>query len=683
MRARCGKFVAVFASFALLLAFTPAFSQSNIRNEKLKDGVERWYRAQAVTAKPWFFQQVENLFTVALPAKEQLPFGKSVAFLVGVSQYDYLRPQLPFVENDLRDMREFLLHHGGFDTVYVAANKIATRDLVDDYMSNRFRKSLGSRDRLLFYYSGHGADVGGATGYMQFGLAQSDDVVRNVLAINRCMEWSSIIKAGHILFLYDCCASGLAFDAKSGSAEAVQKLITSLSGEGSRMVITAGTAEEKTYEVKDGAGRGNGVFTRAFLDAVASGVADERKSGFTTINEVFAQTERGVKKFAAIYNKKLSPRRWELQESQYRGTFVFLNPTLRNLTLAPEYAQALNATPRSPVVAEYGTIQLRAFLDGKVYIDGVFVDDIASGEEKMYDQRVGSRKVEVRGASETVAQTVQVVKGRITAVTLRPQRATPAITQQTQPGIVPLPPSSFKQEEPKAPPGMVRIPAGSFRMGSNDGDEDEKPIHEVYVDAFFMDETEVTVEQYRLFLNANPNHRKPDNWEEQQQNPKRPVVYVSWEDAKAYATWAGKRLPYEAEWEYAARGGNTGLNGKPHYKYPWGDNVDASKANYDPDGSHNDWRRYLRDVRSYAQNGYGFYDMAGNVWEWCEDSYDANYYKSSLSRNPKNLIAGTLRVLRGGSWINDPQVIRCAVRDGDDPALRGGSLGFRCALDVR
>lgn len=157
--------------FLFLLFPTFLVAQQNIRQVVLKDGVERWYRVKANDPKPLFFQQVEELFKVILPAKD-LPFGVSVAFLVGVSQYDYLAPDLPFVKNDLRDMSEFLLAEGGFDTVYVASEKIVNRDLIEDYMRNKLGRWLNKRDRLFYYYSGHGADSGGKTGYMQFAQAQ-------------------------------------------------------------------------------------------------------------------------------------------------------------------------------------------------------------------------------------------------------------------------------------------------------------------------------------------------------------------------------------------------------------------------------------------------------------------------------------------------------------------------------
>jgi len=245
-----------------------------------------------------------------------------------------------------------------------------------------------------------------------------------------------------------------------------------------------------------------------------------------------------------------------------------------------------------------------------------------------------------------------------------------------------------KPKEETPPPGMVSIRGGYFMMGSNDYD-DEKPPRKVYVDDFYMDKYEVAVERYAQFLKANPSQTKPDNWNEQQQNSNRPVVYVSWNDATAFCAWLSQqrdqrvRLPTEAEWEYAARGG---LQGK---KYPWGDDSPEGKANYGNSWS-SDWAagpgKYLRNVDSYSANGYGLYNMAGNVWEWCADRYDANYYQTfqnSEARNPTGPATGAQRVLRGGSWIDDPNGLRCANRGGDTPTDRDDEVGFRCLQDVR
>ena len=244
------------------------------------------------------------------------------------------------------------------------------------------------------------------------------------------------------------------------------------------------------------------------------------------------------------------------------------------------------------------------------------------------------------------------------------------------------------------PPNMVFIPAGEFQMGSNSGESDEKPSHSVYLNAFYIDKYEVTNIQFKAFVNANPQWQK-DNIPRKFHNgyyladwigndypsgkDNRPVVYVSWYAAMAYAKWANKRLPTEAEWEKAARGG---LVGK---KYPWGNTINVTHANYF-DGTD----REITPVGSFPANGYGLYDMAGNVREWCLDIYDENSYKSSPRKNP---IAGVNnlddinddfinmrgdRVLRGGSWLNSARLLSISNRNWRSPTATSPNEGFRC-----
>ena len=215
---------------------------------------------------------------------------------------------------------------------------------------------------------------------------------------------------------------------------------------------------------------------------------------------------------------------------------------------------------------------------------------------------------------------------------------------------------------------MRLIPAGEFEMGSNDGSDDEMPVHTVYVDAFYMDVYEVTVGQYKKFIKAT-GHRAPDWSNVSQCSPtdNHPIIYVSWDDAQAYCRWAGKRLPTEAEWEKAARGG---LVDK---QYPWGDKIDSTKANY------NNNVGKTTPVGTNPENGYGLHNMAGNVWEWCEDWYDANNYSSSSRKNPTGPASGLYRVVRGGSWDNDGDSLRAANRsNGSKPSNMNSYLGFRC-----
>ena len=254
---------------------------------------------------------------------------------------------------------------------------------------------------------------------------------------------------------------------------------------------------------------------------------------------------------------------------------------------------------------------------------------------------------------------------------------------------------------------MALIPAGEFEMGSNDYDS-EKPIHKVYLDAFYMDKYQVTNEKYAEFLNNygrdadSAGHKliylddescliekSGNNYRPKSGYENHPVIDVTWYGAAAYAQYYGKRLPTEAEWEKAARGGLTGK------KYPWGDEIDPTKANYN-DGSRNwsveDMLKYLKPVGSFPDNGYGLYDMAGNAWEWCADEYDSGYYSKSPKNNPTGpgtpilfvndnfTNVKTSRVCRGGSLNNSPNDVRCAYCGRVNPSFRCYLQGFRCCF---
>jgi formylglycine-generating enzyme required for sulfatase activity len=229
---------------------------------------------------------------------------------------------------------------------------------------------------------------------------------------------------------------------------------------------------------------------------------------------------------------------------------------------------------------------------------------------------------------------------------------------------------------PKDGAEMILIPAGDFLMGSTDADKNaqdyEKPQHKVYLDAYYMYKTEVTVMQYRKFCTATG--RKMPNTPDWGWKVNHPIVNVTWNDAKAYADWAGAILPTEAQWEKAARGTDGRI-------YPWGTTWDETKcANYTNSGKDNTTKG-THPVGSFPTGAspYGVMDMSGNVYEWCSDWYGADYYKNTPAKNPTGPITGNWRVLRGGSWISPPIGCRGAYRGNDDPTCYYGYYGFRCA----
>jgi iron(II)-dependent oxidoreductase len=243
---------------------------------------------------------------------------------------------------------------------------------------------------------------------------------------------------------------------------------------------------------------------------------------------------------------------------------------------------------------------------------------------------------------------------------------------------------------------MVQIPAGEFWMGrTHTGSleqaiilerdrRDDQPAHRIHVDAFTLDTHEVTNADYLRFVeqfvsttsaqgNAVGGKSIPRPWHWPNGRPAReeerwPVTNVTWAEADAYCRWAGKRLPTEAEWERAARGG---LDRK---RYPWGDEGGRGRAHTgSPAGP--------TLVGSFTPNGFGLHDMAGNVWEWTSDWYERDYYAVSPDRNPTGPSTGRYKVIRGGGWSEGVQLN--SFRNYADPEMRTLIVGFRCARSVK
>lgn len=231
---------------------------------------------------------------------------------------------------------------------------------------------------------------------------------------------------------------------------------------------------------------------------------------------------------------------------------------------------------------------------------------------------------------------------------------------------------------------MALVPAGEFQMGDEEGNTDESPVHTVRLDDFYIDIYEVTNARYDECVRAgacetvlNIDSETREDYYGSSSYADYPVIYVTWNMAQTYCRWRGVDLPTEAQWEKAARGGLPGAD------YPWGDRepvcLKRSKngAKFDDndacDGTNTE------PVGSYHANGYGLYDMAGNVWEWTQDWYNENYYHRSPDKNPTGPASGIYRVVRGGSWYYNPFFMRVAARDKYAPALANLNIGFRCA----
>ncbi|MCX6580998.1 MAG: SUMF1/EgtB/PvdO family nonheme iron enzyme [Candidatus Aminicenantes bacterium] len=219
---------------------------------------------------------------------------------------------------------------------------------------------------------------------------------------------------------------------------------------------------------------------------------------------------------------------------------------------------------------------------------------------------------------------------------------------------------------------MIHIPPGKFMMGADEGYVDEKPLQEVDLDDYWIGKYEVTFAQYDRYCEATGKNKPGDEgWGREN----RPVINVSWGDAAAYCRWLSQKtgltfqLPTEAQWEKAGRGSRG-------FRYPWGNDFDKNKCNSDASGLNK-----TVQVGSYpsGKSPYGCMDMAGNVWEWCADWYDKDYYKNSPGKNPPGPLAGYYRVLRGGSWHFQSAYLRCAARNYDNPRTYWNLNGFRVA----
>ncbi|MEW5867933.1 MAG: bifunctional serine/threonine-protein kinase/formylglycine-generating enzyme family protein [Chloroflexota bacterium] len=261
-----------------------------------------------------------------------------------------------------------------------------------------------------------------------------------------------------------------------------------------------------------------------------------------------------------------------------------------------------------------------------------------------------------------------------TATRAEPTHTLPPTATRAEPTRT-LPPTLTPT--PAAPEGMVLIPAGEFQMGSKNGGGDEKPVHTVYLDAYYIDVHEVTNARYAECVAAG-ECTQPGSGSNygNAAYADHPVVNVDWNQARAYCQWRGGRLPTEAEWEKAARGGLEGMD------YPWGDETPICEKGAKNGAQFSGCDGDTVPVGSFAPNGYGLYDMAGNVWEWVQDWYLESFYGSSPRDNPTGPVSGEYRVVRGGGWGGSGALLS-ANRGWSAPSSRSGNLGFRCVATVK
>lgn len=372
--------------------------------------------------------------------------------------------------------------------------------------------------------------------------------------------------------------------------------------------------------------------------------------------------------------------------SDYKGNWDLLinrclqiNPNIRPQKLI----FAMNEYLRSPRIVGKELHHLSE-VEGKIEQTSQLAFEFpAKPEGELEEALVGDSQAETPGAAN---QLKPVIKPQ--EITRPEYEADPAAIFQRELHVSHYTPTKVevKEIEPILT-DMVVIPGGQYIRGSTEGSRDEVPRHAIKLSSFALDIHPVTNEQFVRFLQAMGGEKDQNNNDiirlrdarikrnagkltVESGFAKHPVVGVTWYGASAYAKWVGKRLPTEAEWESAASGG------KEDFVFPTGLDIDRTQANF--------FSSDTTAVMSYPPNSFGIYDMAGNVYDWCQDWYAYNYYDTSIlePENPKGPHQGVYRVLRGGCWKSLREDLRCSHRHRNNPGAVNGTYGFRCAADV-
>jgi formylglycine-generating enzyme required for sulfatase activity/uncharacterized caspase-like protein len=590
--------------------------------------------------------------------------GRNVIAVIGIDRYRHesWRP----LKNAVADARAAADLFGklGFEQVAALFDDQATSEAIDGLVKDDLRK-LGPDDSLVLFYAGHGStrshqlqDQVVETGYLI--PSDAEDRTAAWIELESWLSAVSLLPAKHILVILDACHSGIALSpptrSRDGGAQQPARLST-LRARRSRKIITSALDNELALD--SGPRHGHSLFTGCLIEALTYGVG---RSGSRTVTG----TELGLYLQAHVEEYP------KTRQTPDFGTFAFddRGEMVIPFLMAPEVPatgpSAEDATPDGNVVA--GKVADEPAVDGR----------LAAGRKPQRSRR----RVLLAGAA-----------GAALVIALLAYKMLDRSRSQVAQG--------------GCPAGMVRVPAGTFQMGSpaGEGEPAEHPQHEVTLSGYCIDKNEVTVREYRACVAADGCSPTPPTlklqrsisqeavtlWCNGADRPEHPMNCVSWEQAAAYCKWANKRLPTEAEWEYAARG-------KDGRKYPWGNQPpSASRSNVcanecvlmaerdlklEWSGMHNDndgWAT-TAPVGSYPAGAspFGALDMAGNVAEWTADSYEP--YTEAAATNPQARPKGSKAyVFRGGAWLaSDAASVRAARRD---DAFSDGYLviGFRCA----
>ena len=609
-------------------------------------------------------------------------YQKSYALLIGVSDYENW-PSLPDVKNDIAEVAAVLTEHGFLVKTVMNPRDYAALDQAFRNFINDEHIGQARENRLLFYFAGHGAtlkrDGQGDMGYLVAAAAPliRDDragFLRNALDMETIAGYAKNLAAKHALFIFDSCFAGSIFDMTRG----VPEEITYKAAQPVRQFITSGSKDQTVPAVS--------IFRPLLVDALR-GSGDYDQDGYITGSELgYVLDKRVVKSSRGQY----TPQYGKLNDVNFdEGDFVFQLPQQARPTPAPtppptdfslddvmpeawqDYADKMAAAFAQ--VREYDAQPRRAAAAKAAawqkFVTAFAADNIYDTQDEEMRQYAAQRIADLRQPTPRPSQ-----EGNTHPTPS--QEGNTELPSSEGPGVG----SCWESETPGATcaeptTGMefVYVPGGCFQMGSNDGDSDEKPVHEVCLQGFWMGKYEVTQAQWQAVMGRNPSSFKGAD---------RPVETVSWNDAQAFlkklnAASVGAlhvtplqfRLPSEAEWEYAARAGT-------QTAYSFGDDPNQL-GKYAWYGYENNAGKQTHPVGQKQPNAFGLYDMHGNVWEWVADTWHVNYNGAPTDGSAWS--GGSNRVLRGGSWYRGPRLVRSADRSYSDPAGRGGDFGFRVA----
>ncbi len=587
-------------------------------------------------------------------------YENSYALVIGNNHYTQGWPDLPGVEKDLHLVSQALMAKG-FQVE--KAQNLSKEELDSAFSSFILKYGKSINNRLLFYFAGHGHTIetnyGDKLGYIVPTNAPDPNI--DAMAFqSQSMEMAQLeiyakrIESKHALFVFDACFSGSLF----GASRAIPEVISYKTRQPVRQFISSGAENEKVPD--------ESIFRRQFVDAISTSLADYNEDGYLTGTELgrFLQTSvinysRGSQhpQYGKINNPSLN-----------RGDFIFAVGTTK-----------LTGPSETPFLSkkQVGAVSLSSELGGDFYLDGRLLTAIRSFTQiPINDISPGLHTFEIKGKESWKAD-VQIIADSTISIDVKSK----VITDDR---------SSFID--------LTYVRGGTFPMGSDLelGEPDESPVHFITVNDFEIGTYEVTVGQFESFIKATGYQteaekagwawgmeggdwvKKPGlSWKNNTQGEiasnNQPVAFVSWNDCQAFIMWLSDmsgenfRLPTEAEWEYAARGGIHSLS----KTYAGGDRASDLGwfSSNSPDG--------IQSVGLKAANELLLHDMSGNLWEWCQDWYSEQYYKQSLSSNPSGGLKGEFRVLRGGSWKNNERSGRITNRHKNRPNERDGFTGFR------